>query len=452
MKTKIFLAFITVITAALFSNFVFHWLIIKDFDNYVKGIKEDQLYWILASVEGSYNGGRWEKASLSETIHWAMMIGLDIRIVDTNGREALSSQDVLDSLSGAMMKRMHDLFHIQRTEGPFEKHPLYLKGRQVGTLLTRPFQKEALQEKERIFKERARDFINISLLIAGGGGLLIALLFSQYLTKPLTLLKDAAEKITKGDFSIRIRPRSRDEVGELSESFNRMAASLQKEESLRTHLMSNIAHELRTPLTIMKTHSEAVMDGVIGDCGKEMRNIHTEIERLIRLVKGIEDITTAEASFFAKGEEAEIDLGEFLAGIAGEMQPLFREKGLSLTAATGDTILVVADVEKLERIVRNILSNALKYTEKGGVRIGCGKQEDDFFVEVYDSGRGIPEQEIPLIFNRFYRAEGSKNSGLGLGLSIVKELVEVMGGRIDVQSRPGEGSCFRVYLRQRHQR
>ncbi|MFO0752057.1 MAG: HAMP domain-containing sensor histidine kinase [Thermodesulfovibrionales bacterium] len=452
MKTKIFLAFIIVITAALFSNFVFQWLIIRDFDAYVKGVKEDQLYWILASVEGSYNAGRWDKASLSETIHWAMMLGLDIRIVDTSGKEVLSSHEVLDSLSDAMMKRMHDLFHVQKTVGSFERYPLYLKGQMVGTLLTRPFQKEALQEKELIFKERAKDFIYISLLIAGGGALLIALLFSQYLTKPLTLLKEAAEKIARGDFSIRIKPRSRDEVGELSESFNRMAASLQKEESLRTHLMSNIAHELRTPLTIMKTHSEAVMDGVIEDCGKGMETIHAEIDRLIKLVKGIEDITTAEASFFSRGEEVEIDLKEFLAGIADEMQPLFREKGLFLTLTTAENVLVVVDVEKLDRIVHNILSNALKYTEKGGVRIGYGKQGDDFFVEVCDSGRGISEQDISLIFKRFYRAEESENGGLGLGLSIVKELVEVMGGRIDVQSRPDEGSCFKVYLRQGCQR
>ncbi|MBZ0157036.1 MAG: HAMP domain-containing histidine kinase [Alphaproteobacteria bacterium] len=448
MKTKIFLAFIAVITAALFSNFVFHWLIIKDFDNYVKGVKEDQFYWVLAMVEDSYDGGRWHRTALSETIHWAMMIGLDIRIIDKDGGEVISSHEVLDSLSGTMMKRMHDLFHIQKTTGSFERYPLYLKGEQVGTLLTRPFQKEALQEKELIFKERAKDFIYISLLIAGGGALIIALLFSQYLTKPITLLKDAAEKIAKGDFSIRIRSRSRDEVGELSESFNRMAASLQKEESLRTHLMSNIAHELRTPLTIMKTHSEAVMDGVIEDCGKGMENIHAEIDRLIKLVKGIEDITTAEASFFSKGEKVEVDMGEFLSGLADEMRPLFREKGLSLTTAARERALIVADVEKLERIVRNILSNALKYTEKGGVQIDYGKQGDDFFVEVSDSGRGIPEQEIPLIFNRFYRVEGSGNGGLGLGLSIVKELVEVMGGRIEVRSRVNEGSCFRVYLHQ----
>jgi signal transduction histidine kinase len=445
MKTKIFLAFIIVILAALLSNFIFEWLIIKDFDNYVNGVKEDQFYWILASVEGSYSKGRWDTKALSESIHWAMMLGLDIKVLNADGYEVISSMEVMDSLSDTMKRRMEALFHIHITEGKYEEYPLYIEGKNIGKLLSRPFEKDVIKEKETIFKKRTKNFLYVSFLIAGIGSLVIAFLFSQYLTKPITMLKNAAERITKGDFNVRTTPKSTDEVGKLSESFNIMAESLKKEEELRKHLMSNIAHELRTPLTITKSHIEAIEDGVI-ESGKGLENIKGEINRLIRLIKGIEDITTAEASFFTMREMEEVNLKEFLSELSEELRPAFEEKRLDITIAKEDDLMVVADTEKLEKIIRNIISNSLKFTEKGGAWIDYGTVENNFYIEIRDSGKGIPENEIPLIFNRFYRIGGTETGGLGLGLAIVKELVNVMGGRIEVESKVNEGTVFRIYL------
>lgn len=455
MKTKIFLAFIIVILAALFSNFIFEWLIIKDFDNYANGVKEDQFYWILASVESSYSDSKWDKKALSESIHWAMMLGLDIKVFNINRQEVISSKEVMDSFSDTMKHRMEGLFHIHKTEGKYEGYPLYMNGEKIGTLFSRPFEKDVIKEKESIFRKRAKNFILVSFLIAGGGSLAIALFFSQYLSKPITRLKTAAERIAKGDFNVRITEKTDDEVGKLSESFNIMAESLQKEEELRKHLMSNIAHELRTPLTIIKTHSEAIEDGII-EPGKGLENIKSESNRLIKLIKGIEDLTTAEASFFVKGETTEISLKEFLSELAEEMRPAFTEKGLDINISNKDDLIIIADVEKLEKIILNIISNSLKFTEKGGVWIDYGIAENNFFVEIKDSGKGIPENKIPLIFNRFYRVENQippfppflkgGEGGLGLGLAIVKELVNIMGGRIEVESKINEGSKFTIHL------
>ncbi|MFZ5996454.1 MAG: HAMP domain-containing sensor histidine kinase [Nitrospirota bacterium] len=446
MKTKIFFAFLVIIAAALFSNFVFEWLIMKDFDNYVKGVKEDQLYWILASVEGSYSNGEWDTAALSESIHWAMMMGIDIQVLNAEGQEVISSQHALHSLSESMKRRMEGLFHIHETGGQYTPYPLYLQGKKIGTLLARPFQKETIKEKEFIFKRRTKNFIYISLAIAGGGSLLLALLLSQYLSKPITTLKNAAEKIANRDFSVRVTARSSGEVEKLTETFNTMAESLEREEQLRKHLMHNIAHELRTPLTIMKTHIEALMDGVIDNCSKGLETLHNETERLITLVKGIEDITSAEASFFTKRETTEVNLREFLSGIVTEMLPLFREKGLGLSLLKEHEIVVVTEVEKLERIVLNVLSNALKYTDKGGTWIDYGIEGGSFYIEIKDSGKGIPERELPHIFTRFHRVEGAGHDGLGLGLAIVKELVTVMGGSVEVASTLNEGTTFRINL------
>jgi signal transduction histidine kinase len=331
------------------------------------------------------------------------------------------------------------------TEGKYEEYPLYIEGKNIGKLLSRPFEKDVIKEKEAVFRMRSRNFILVSFLIAGGGSLVIALFFSRYLSKPLTDLKTAAESIAKGDFNVTITPKTGDEVGRLSESFNIMAESLRKEEELRKRLMSNIAHELRTPLTITKSHIEAIEDGVI-ESGKGLENIKGEINRLIRLIKGIEDITTAEASFFTRGEVAEVNLKEFISELSEELRPAFKEKRLDITIAKEDDLMVVTDIEKLEKIIRNIISNSLKFTEKGGVWIDYGTEESDFYIEIRDSGRGIPENEMPHIFDRFYRIEGSRTAGLGLGLAIVKELVNVMGGRIEVESKVNEGTTFKVYL------
>jgi two-component system sensor histidine kinase BaeS len=445
MKTKIFLAFLIVILAALLSNFVFEWLMMRDFENYVSGVKEDQLYWVTASAESSYEGEGWNRDILSETIHWAMMMGLDAKILDPSGQEIISSHHMIESLPDVMKKRMEGLFHVDKTQGVFEEYPLYSKGKRIGTLYWRPFLKKEIAEKEAKFKKRTRDFLFMSFLIAGIGSLLIALLFSQYLSKPITDLKKATEKIAEGDFSVRTVSKTRDEVGKLAEVFNRMAESLQKEDQLRKQLMSNIAHELRTPLTIMRTHVEAIADGIVTDKEKGLKNINEEIVKLTKLIRGIEDITTAEASFFTRSEE-KVNLKELLSGIIVDLRPLFDEKNLEIKILDDKDIVVVTDVEKLERVIRNILSNALKFTEKGSVSIHYGTDKKMFFIEIKDTGKGIPDKEITHIFDRFYKIEKTDPKGLGLGLAIVKELINVMNGAIKVRSTVHEGTSFTIFL------
>ena len=446
MKTKFFLAFLIVILTALLSTFLFERLITRDFENYVRGVQEDQLYWITTSAESSYERGKWNHTILSETVHWAMMMGLDTKIFNTHGDEIISSHRIIQSLSPVMQKRMEGLFQIDKTRGVFQDYPLYSEGQKIGTLSTRPFQKQEIAEKEVIFQKRMKNFLLISLLIAGIGSLIIALFLSRYLSKPIADLKLAAEKVAQGDFGVRTIKGADGEIGKLSEMFNKMAESLEREEKLRQQLLSNIAHELRTPLTIIKTQLEGLSDGIITDRAKALKNLDSEMERLIKLVKGIEDVTTAEASFFRRLDETDCNLREFLSGIVNDMRPLFKEKNLSLTLREEKDFSVTVDAEKLETIVRNLLSNALKFTEKGTVSIRYGKNLKKFFIEIQDTGTGISEESIPLIFNRFYKGQKSSAQGLGLGLAIVKELSDIMQGEVTVKSKLGEGSIFTIFL------
>ncbi|MBI5102830.1 MAG: HAMP domain-containing histidine kinase [Nitrospirae bacterium] len=446
MRTKLFFAFITVIVVALVSNLIYERLMVRDFEDYVSGAKEDKLYWILATVEGSYSPGRWEQAALHDAAHWAVMLGFDIKVLDEKDAEIISSEHAITTLSPSMKRRMQGISDIGAASGDYEPYPLYSEGRAVGTLLARQLnQMGNIREKETLFKKKGKEFLITSFVIAGGGALVLAVFFSLFLSRPLKDMKKAVEQLARGDFSVRVRAGSqRDELGKLAESFNFMAEALEREEALRKRLTSNIAHELRTPLAIAKANIEAMIDGVVSDTAAGIENVRLEIERLIRLVEGIEDMTKAEASFFVKSEYRTIDLMEFLGGITAKLLPVAEAKGLGLSLSAGPAIRVSADTDKLERIVQNILTNAIKNTVTGGVTVSTGKTDSMFFIKISDTGVGISEEEQPLVFKRFYR--GGESGGIGLGLAIVRELVDVMGGRIELQSRVGEGASFTVWL------
>ena len=447
MRTKLFLAFIFIISLAVLSNIVFEKLVISDFNDFIRGTEEDHAYWIMASVEGSYKHGRWDRTSLSEALHWGLMLGLEAYLEDDAGRKILSSTDVYTEMSPNMLNRMKSLLKLPSGVGEFTWYPLYVKGEEIGKLYVRPVERLGLiPQREEIFRKRGREFLLISFLIAGGGALFLSGLFTMYLSNPLRRLTASAERIAQGDFSVqvpKVHKRLKDEIDLLTETFNYMAEALRREDSLRKHLTSNIAHELRTPLTVIKGNLEAIEDGILSDPNAVIKNISSEIERIISLVEGIEDITRAEASFFQKGSMEEIDLKEFVENIADGFRKMMDDKNLYI-AVEGSPLAVNTYPEKLHIILKNLISNAYKFTELGGITIrwgkGPGESDSSFYLSVEDTGKGMNEDEIPKVFNRFYK--GKDSGGQGLGLAIVKELVEVVGGKIGIESIPGKGTKF----------
>jgi two-component system sensor histidine kinase BaeS len=445
MRNKLFFAFLAVIMTALISNLLYQYFITRDFEDYVSGTKEDKLYWILASVEGSYGDGLWDQKSLHDSIHWAIMLGFDVKVMDSANKELIGSDMVINMLSPSMKRRMKNINDVRTATSDFESYPLYLEGSEIGTMLVREIHKPlSINRKEMIFKKRGKTFLVVSFAIAGGGAVLLSIFFTLFFSKPLKKMRYAVESMADRDFSVRLPVTSHDEIGKLSESFNFMAEALEREETIRKHLTSNIAHELRTPLSVMKANVEAMLDGVIDNPDRGMKNIAAEVDKLILLVQGIEDITKAEASFFAKKEHVTLGLQDFISTITQKMGPLAAAKGLALKLIRSEDITVHVDADKLERIMQNILSNAIKNTRKGSITIDCGSEDGMFFISVKDTGTGIEKDKLELIFSRFYH--GTDSSGLGLGLAIVKELTTVMGGRIEVESSVGEGSVFTIWL------
>ena len=447
MRTKLFLAFIFIILLALLSNIVFERLILEDFNHFVRGTEEDHIYWIMASVEGSYRDGIWDTQLLGEALHWSLMLGFESYVEDSSGTNILSSTRIYSYMNPNMLNRMNSILKLPSGIGEFTWYPLYVGGEEIGKLHVRPLERLGLMPmREEVFRKRGREFLVTSFLIAGGGALFLSVLFTIFLSYPIRRLTGAAEKIAKGDFSVQgpqAHKRLKDEIDRLTETFNYMAEALRREDSLRKHLTSNIAHELRTPLTVIKGNLEAIEDGILSDPDTVIKNISSEIERIITLVEGIEDITQAEASFFKKGNLEEINLKEFVESIVEGVKNLIEDKNLYLKL-DGPSILIKTYPEKLHIILKNLLTNAYKFTDTGGITVNWGKyhheSNDGFYLIVKDTGKGVAESELVKIFERFYKKENS--GGQGLGLAIVKELVEVMGGEIEVESTLNKGTKF----------
>lgn len=446
MRTRFFVAFLVVIAMALLSNVIFRSLIVEDFEEYARSGSEDQLYLVLAAVEGSrMEEGTWDHTQLMDAVHWAAMLGHDVEVRDQGGAVLLATNHVLRHLSPAMKRRMDAIVDLDAPVGEFEDYPLYSGGEEIGTLRVRPLIRRGLQvQKEAIFKRRVSEFLGSSFVIAGGGAIFLAVALSMFLSMPIRRLRQAAARVASGDLSVRINPtNAADEIGQLGRSFDQMVESLEREEAIRKRLTANIAHELRTPLTVMRTQIEAISDGVIAPTPETIDTLAGEVHRLVRLVEGIEDITRAEASIFKQPLNECIELASLMDGIAQAMSVAFGRKGLTLELS-GPDIDVVSDAEKLEVIIRNLLNNALQHVQHGKVSVSWGPQAGGFFFKIGDTGSGIPPEELPMLFKRFFK--GSSSSGTGIGLSIVQELLDALGGKIEVESELGKGTTFTVRM------
>ncbi len=438
-----FLVILLAISAiALSSAFFLRELMIRDFREYLEGEMEDRVYWVLGDLENTYGKhGDWKKDVIQEDVVWALMLGLEIKIWDMNGRLVMDTEGAIDSLSPMMKRRISALSSYQSPEkaAAFIPHPIFWTGKEIGRLEVRFLR----PTKETIFIYRSNQFLLGSIFVLGGLAFILSVIFSRRLTRPIKRVAAAAEAISEGQLNSRVAVSGRDEISRLAETFNRMAQALESQESLRKKLISNVAHELRTPLAAIRGEIEGMMDGLIPRGEEQLLSLYEEVGRLKNILEGIEDLAQAEASSLTIKRQT-IPLAPFLNNIVERLGQLFQAKGVGLDLRCPEELRVSGDPDKLSQIVLNLLSNALKATERGGrVWIGATKWPSEIVIEVDDGGCGIKSEDLPFIFERFYKVS---EGGLGLGLTIVKELVEAHGGRVEVKSEWGKGSTFSVHI------
>ena len=297
------------------------------------------------------------------------------------------------------------------------------------------------------------------LWLSGGIAVLLAVGFAVVLAtqliRPLRALNAGARQIAAGNLGHRVEVSSRDETGRLADSFNAMAGSLQKSEEARKRLLADVAHELRTPLTVINGTVDAMMDGVLPTDERQLKIIKSETVVLTRLISDLRDLSLAEAGEL-KLELSVIDWADLIKRKLDQFRPLAEAKNISL-AFDGQEGLppVAADWVRLEQVLANLLSNALRHTPDGG-RVTVSLQSSNLgdkpaiTATVADTGEGMAAEQLEHIFDRFYRIENSRSrvegNGAGLGLAIVKQMVTAHGGQVRVESELGKGSAFYITL------
>ncbi|MBI4298121.1 MAG: HAMP domain-containing histidine kinase [Chloroflexi bacterium] len=290
--------------------------------------------------------------------------------------------------------------------------------------------------------------------LAGGLGVALALalayLAAHQLSQPLRQLSVAAQRVAAGHLEERVPAASQDEVGDLAQAFNAMAGSLERQQRARRQLMVDIAHELRTPLTVLQGGLEAMMDEVVPMEKASLATYHQEVLLMSRLVSDLRDLSLAEAGQL-KLELQPVDLKAVLGPQMEAVYPQAQGKGLELSLdISADLPPVMADPSRLAQVMSNLLSNALRHTSQGGIRVEARLTEgQEVVVSMADTGTGIKAEDLPHIFDRFYRAS---RGGTGVGLAIVREMVAAHGGRVWAESQSGKGSSFYFTLKAAQQR
>jgi signal transduction histidine kinase len=303
------------------------------------------------------------------------------------------------------------------------------------------------------FAQAERDFLDNlgqSLWVAGLAGAALAIflgyLFTRQIVAPLSKVTAAARRVTHGDLEQRVEIQGSGELAELGESFNLMSATLSHDRELRQNVVADIAHELRTPLSILQGNIEAMLDGVLEADTDNLTSIHQETMLLARLIEDLRTLSLAETGQLRFQPRA-IDLKEMLQQVIDGFQAQLASKNISaVLEAPDDLSQAWVDPDRTAQVMRNLLSNAFRYTPEGGnitVRLTPGS--DGITVLVTDTGAGIAPEDLPYIFDRFYRVDRSRTrstGGSGLGLAIVKQLVEGQGGHVWADSVIGKGSTF----------
>ena len=317
----------------------------------------------------------------------------------------------------------------------------------VGTLYISPEISTGLDSTSlQVLSNTIGRFLLWGGLVAIASALLITFFLSRRILAPIKALTQTTRRLGKGDFSQRVQVRDKGEVGELAQAFNSMASDLERAEQLRRNMVADVAHELRTPLSNLKGHLEAVRDGIMEPDTDTIRSLEEEATLLSRLVDDLQELSLAEEGEL-KLDVKPNDITRIITQVVGTMQAQAKAKDLSLAVDLPDKLPPVnVDSHRINQVLRNLLGNALTHSAGGGVVTVTARQRDNYVeVAVSDTGEGIPPEELPNIFERFYRVDKSRTratGGSGLGLTIAKRLVEVHGGRIKADSKPGKGSSF----------
>ena len=328
--------------------------------------------------------------------------------------------------------------------------PIIVEGEKVGTVLVRVPGSETLLTK---FDEDFRDKSYNAMIFAAVIALIIAMvmgaIFARAIVAPVKKITNAAKALKEGDYSARTGMNGSDEIARLGNMFDLMADSVEANRKLERRLVTDVAHELRTPLMAIQSTVEAMIDGVFEPDEERLETLNSEVQRLSRLVDALLKLSRLE-SRTKPIEQKKVDLTEMLSAVVQTHQAYIHDAGLNLEFEYDPHVYVFGDADLLRQATANLISNAVRYTPEGGtITIMARKGDLMGQIVVKDTGIGLTPEEAKLVFQRFWRADSGRaraTGGLGIGLSVVKEIVGQHNGWVRVEGKPNEGACFTIYI------
>ena len=412
------------------------------FDTYLgqqRAVREGQL---ASAFTSAYQPGRgWQVGRLDELAPAIVMTGAEVRLVDPSGKLVWS---LAGSQMGPGMARMHREMTAAGPLLPQKQVPLTLRGREIGDLFV-ALPKGTIPLVDQGFRRSVNWLLALGALMGGTIGVGAGVLVARRTVRPIIELTDAARDLQAGDRSRRAEVPGDDEISQLARAFNDLVDSVAREDAVRRAFAADVAHELRTPLAVLRSQVEAIQDGVIEPSPAVFTSLHEETLRLGRLTADLETMTSADSVEFDLHRET-VDLAEIIARAASGLGRRFEEQRLNLALHTAPTTVSGDDV-RLQQVVTNLLTNALKFVPDGG-SVTISTRHADGWVElgVDDDGPGIAAADLPRVFERFYRGHEVRTGGSGIGLAVVAALVHAHGGEVSAHNRASGGASFLVRM------
>lgn len=434
----IFLFFLSFIGALLLVSD----LVKTDFLNYTEGEREDEVYILTSYIESQYErDSGFNKNASYDTAMLALSMGYEMYLYDKKGVLVAYTKDAINRALPLAKRRQAT--HIKQFEEylksgakePFGVYELFLKNEEIGSLHLRQFEKK----RTLVFIERSKQFLLVGVIFAFISSILLGMFITSKILTPISKLHKAAYNIAKGKKVDFIEINREDEIGELANAFNFMAKSLNERERARKSSMSKFAHELRTPLAIMQGELEAMIDNVLPLETERLKSINEEVMRLKKMVEGLESLYKIEKGA-ANLNLKELDLCSLLNMLKERFIAKAREYNNAIHVYC-ENVKLKTDTDLLTQLLYNLLDNAMKATKDGSIMLSARNEIYDVIIEVTDTGKGIEKEDLPFIFDRFYT---KSEDGLGIGLVVVKEITEILGGEITVASGLDRGTTFTI--------
>ena len=456
LKTKLSfaIAIIVLLTVALIS-FLANVCIQEQFNSYISRQQEQKMGGIVSSLSQQYNQSTnaWNIDFIHTIGMSALYDGYIIKVKDSNNETIWDAQSHDMSLCSQVMedisKRMEEKYPQINGEFTTQSFSLTRDSATFGSVSIGYFGPYFLSENDFQFLNALNTVLVVIGFISLLFSILMGMMMAKRLSRPILKTVDVTKQISDGHYEVRIDEKTdTKELEMLMHSINHLAGSLEMQEKLRKKLTEDVSHELRTPIAILQSHVEAMLTGLWEPTADRLQSCNDEIIRIGHLVSELENLAKIDSDNL-KLNKTDMNLLDIVNQAINSFEVKSKSKNLQVTVS-GSCSNIFADADKISQVVVNLLSNSVKYTKVGGtIDIDLIETANSVIFRIQDNGSGIPEEELPYIFERFYRADKSRNrntGGSGLGLAIVKAIVEAHDGKISVESQLDKGSCFEVAL------